>query len=596
MSSSPAVQVQDVPTPEAEDSLSAAGLGLGADFTHLAAMVEAASQRYAAQTAFTAVVPNGMNGSLTYAQVGALSDAFAAYLREELKVPEGTRVAVQLPNGLAYPVAAFGSFKAGCVLVNTNPLYTAAEMEHQFRDSGVQVLVITELFADKLEGLIGRTSLRHVVVASVPEMFAAIPRGIVRVVQRWWSRALPPIRVPHVRFMAAIARGREHLARLGGAAVVRRWWQPVGADATAVLQYTGGTTGVSKGAQLSHRNLLSNVAQIRAMGASHIEPGKECVLTALPLYHVFAFTANLLSFYDAGARNVLIPSPRPVQNLQRAIENTPVTWITGVNTLFNALLNEEWFVAYPPRRLKAAIAGGTALHHAVAQRWEQVTGTRIVEGYGLTESSPVVTFNPLQGPPRVGSIGIPVPGTEVRLVDEQEREVPLGEPGELIVRGPQVMQGYWNQPAETAQVLKGGWLYTGDVAVVDGDGFYTIVDRKKDLILVSGFNVYPNEVEDAVSRLDAVMEAAVVGIPDETTGEAVRVYVVRRDERLTAEEVTAHCRTALTGYKVPKSVVFRDELPKTPIGKILRKDLKAEVKAEFARAAGAATAPAASQG
>jgi len=548
----------------------------------LAALVAAASERYAAQTAFTTVVPNGMNGSLSFAEVDSLSDAFAAYLREELGLAPGARVAVQLPNGLAYPVAAFGVFKAGCMLVNTNPLYTPSEMRHQFCDAGAEVLVITELFADKLDALVGQTPVRHVVVASVPELFPAVPRGIVRAVQRWWSRALPPVRVPHARFMAAVAKGREHLARLGGAAAVRGWWQAVAPDATAVLQYTGGTTGVAKGAQLSHHNLLSNIAQIRAMGASHIEPGRECVLTALPLYHVFAFTANLLSFYDAGARNVLIPSPRPVQNLQRAIENTPLTWITGVNTLFNALLNEEWFVAFPPRRLKAAIAGGTALHHAVAERWEQVTGTRIAEGYGLTETSPVVTFNPLSGPRRPGSIGIPVPGTDVRLVDDAGRPVPAGQPGELVVRGPQVMQGYWNQPAETALVLEDGWLRTGDVAVMDADGFFTIVDRKKDLILVSGFNVYPNEVEDAVSRLDAVLEAAVVGIPDARSGEAVRAYVVRRDAGLTAEQVIAHCRTVLTDYKVPRSVVFRDELPKTPIGKILRKTLKAEVAAEFA--------------
>ena len=550
----------------------------------LAALVAAASERYAAQTAFTTVVPNGMNGSLSFAEVDSLSDAFAAYLREELGLAPGARVAVQLPNGLAYPVAAFGVFKAGCVLVNTNPLYTPSEMRHQFCDAGAEALVITELFADKLDALVGQTPVRHVVVASVPELFPAVPRGIVRAVQRWWSRALPPVRVPHARFMAAVAKGREHLARLGGAAAVRGWWQAVAPDATAVLQYTGGTTGVAKGAQLSHHNLLSNIAQIRAMGASHIEPGRECVLTALPLYHVFAFTANLLSFYDAGARNVLIPSPRPVQNLQRAIENTPLTWITGVNTLFNALLNEEWFVAFPPRRLKAAIAGGTALHHAVAERWEQVTGTRIAEGYGLTETSPVVTFNPLSGPRRPGSIGIPVPGTDVRLVDDAGRPVPAGQPGELVVRGPQVMQGYWNQPAETALVLEDGWLRTGDVAVMDADGFFTIVDRKKDLILVSGFNVYPNEVEDAVSRLDAVLEAAVVGIPDARSGEAVRAYVVRRDAGLTAEQVIAHCRTVLTDYKVPRSVVFRDELPKTPIGKILRKTLKAEVAAEFAAA------------
>jgi long-chain acyl-CoA synthetase len=552
---------------------------------NLASLVSEASERFASLKAFTCVVPNGMNGSLTYAQVDGLSDAFAAYLREELKVAEGSRVAVQLPNSLPYPVVAFGVFKAGCVLVNTNPLYTPAEMKHQFTDAGAQVLVITELFADKLEELVGKTPIQHVIVASVPEMFPAIPRGIVRGVQRWWNRALPPIRAPHVRFAEAIARGREHLNRIGGSPGVRRWWEHVSPQATAALQYTGGTTGVSKGAQLSHANLLSNMGQIQAMGGTLIEPGKECVLTALPLYHIFAFSANLLSFYAAGARNVLIPSPRPVQNLQRAIENTPVTWITGVNTLFNALLNEEWFAAFPPKHLKAAIAGGTALHHAVAERWEQVTGTRIAEGYGLTESSPVVTFNPLTGDRRIGSIGIPVPGTDVRLVDDDGRPVAPGQPGELIARGPQVMQGYWNQPAETDKVLRDGWLYTGDVGVMDADGFFTIVDRKKDLILVSGFNVYPNEVEDTVSKLDSVMEAAVVGVPDGRSGEAVRVYVVRRDESLTAEQVLAHCRRSLTDYKIPKSVVFRDELPKSPIGKILRKDLKAEVRAEFARTA-----------
>ncbi len=549
----------------------------------LAGLVAAASTRYSSQCAFTCVVGNGMNGSLSFAQVDELSDAFAAYLRLELKVAAGTRVAVQLPNGLAYPVAAFGVFKAGCVLVNTNPLYTPTEMQHQFADSGAEVLVITELFADKVEGLMRSTGLKHVVVASVPELFPAIPRGIVRAVQRYWNRALPPIAVPHQRFMTAIAAGRQQLQAQGGRALVARWWQATGLADTACLQYTGGTTGVSKAARLTHGNLLANVQQILAMGGRFIEPGKECVLTALPLYHIFAFTANLLSFYSVGARNVLIPSPRPVQNLQRAIENTPITWITGVNTLFNALLNEEWFVAFPPRRLKAAIAGGTALHGAVGQRWEQVTGTRIAEGYGLTESSPVVTFNPLGGERRSDSIGIPVPGTEVRLVDDSGQPAALGQPGELLARGPQVMPGYWQQPQETAQVLRDGWLFTGDVAVMDADGFFRIVDRKKDLILVSGFNVYPNEVEDAVAELDAVMEAAVVGVPDARSGEAVRVYVVRRAESLTAEAVLAHCRTRLTDYKIPKSVVFRDELPKSPIGKILRKDLKAEVRSEFGK-------------
>jgi long-chain acyl-CoA synthetase len=343
-----------------------------------------------------------------------------------------------------------------------------------------------------------------------------------------------------------------------------------------MLQYTGGTTGVSKGAMLSHGNLLANLQQAFSMGASHIEPGREVVLTALPLYHIFAFTFNLLCFYAAGARNVLVPSPRPIQNLQRAFDNYPITWVSGVNTLFNALLNEEWFTAFPPAHLKAAVAGGAALQAAVAQRWERVTGTRIAEGYGLTESSPVVCFNPIGGERRDESIGIPVPGTQVRLVDDAGVPVPLGSPGELVVRGPQVMQGYWNRPDETAKTLRDGWLHTGDVAVMDAQGWFRIVDRKKDMILVSGFNVYPNEVEDTIAKLDAVLEVAVIGVPDAKTGEAVRAYVVRQDDRLTEDEVRAHCRRYLTDYKLPRSIEFRTELPKTPIGKILRKDLRAE--------------------
>jgi long-chain acyl-CoA synthetase len=357
----------------------------------------------------------------------------------------------------------------------------------------------------------------------------------------------------------------------------------VQAEDLAVLQYTGGTTGVSKGAMLTHANLMANIDQVLAMGKSRMG-ADECVLTALPLYHIFAFTANLLCFFDIGGRNILIPSPRPVQNLQRAIENYPVTWITGVNTLFNGLLNEEWFTAFPPRHLKAAIAGGTALHHAVAARWELITGTRIAEGYGLTECSPVVSFNPLKGVARRESIGVPVPGTEVRLVDDAGQAVARGEPGEMIVRGPQNMKGYWQRPDETAMVLRDGWLYTGDVGVMDADGYFRIVDRKKDMVLVSGFNVYPNEVEDVLAGMDAILEAAVVGIPDATTGEAVRAYVVKNPEvpgELRPEAIIAHCRAKLTDYKVPKSIVFRDELPKSPVGKILRKDLKAGVKAEF---------------
>jgi long-chain acyl-CoA synthetase len=552
-------------------------------YRNLAHMAQSACERYAERTAFTCVVPNGMNGSLTYRRLAELSDAFAAFLRGPCGLQAGDRVAVQLPNGLPYPVVAIGAFKAGCVLVNTNPLYTASEMAHQFKDSGAKLLVIVDMFVDKLPEALAGTAIRQVVLAGVSEFFPAVPNMVVRGVQKVWSRVLPPLpkdlKVPVLRLAQALAEGQS-----AGTGRVAQWSQATGPQDLALLQYTGGTTGVSKGAMLTHANLLANLDQVQAMGRSHMGED-ECVLTALPLYHIFAFTANFLSFLDIGARNILIPSPRPVQNLQRAIENNPITWITGVNTLFNGLMNEEWFVAFPPKKLKAAIAGGTALHAAVAARWQQITGTRIAEGFGLTECSPVVTFNPLSERAKPDSIGIPVPGTEVRLVDDDGRDVAPGQPGELIVRGPQTMQGYWNRPDETAKVLKDGWLYTGDVAVMDADGFFRIVDRKKDLVLVSGFNVYPNEIEDALAKMDAVLEAAVIGIPDAKTGEAVRAYIVKNPDyagELDQQAVLAHCKTLLTDYKIPKSIVFRDELPKSPIGKILRKDLKAEAKSEFA--------------
>lgn len=549
-------------------------------YRNLAELAASACERYAEKKAFTAVVPNGMNGTLTYRQVGELSDAFAGYLREVCKLQAGDRVAVQLPNSLTYPVVALAIFKAGCVLVNTNPLYTPSEMVHQFNDSGAKVLVIVDMFADKLADVIPKTNIQHVVLSGVSEMFPTIPNAIVRGVQKVWSKVLPPIpqlSIPVERIKSALAAGKAHQSKASG------YWKDLPSSALAALQYTGGTTGVSKGAMLTHANLMANVDMVLAMGKSHHGPD-ECVLTALPLYHIFAFTANLLAFIELGGRNILIPSPRPVQNLQRAIENYPITWITGVNTLFNGLMNEEWFTAFPPKHLKAAIAGGTALHHAVAERWHKITGTRIAEGFGLTECSPVVTFNTLTGDNIPNSIGVPVPGTEVRLVSDESAPVPQGEPGELIVRGPQVMKGYWNRPEETASILKDGWLYTGDVAVMDAQGYFKIVDRKKDLVLVSGFNVYPTEIEDALAKMDAVLEAAVVGVPDANSGESVRAYVVKNPEfvgELTKDMVVAHCKSLLTDYKIPKSVIFRNELPKSPIGKILRKDLKAEVKAEF---------------
>jgi long-chain acyl-CoA synthetase len=546
----------------------------------LAAYVRDASRRYATLTAFTTCMPNGMHGSLTYAQVDACSDAFAVYLRQVVGLAAGARVAVQMPNCLAYPVAAFGVIKAGCVLVNTNPLYTPSEMEHQFTDSGAEALVIVDMFADKLDGILARTGIRKVIVSEVPQFFPAIPRAVIRGVMKWWNRTLPPISAPHTRLQAALAEGEAILKR--ERIDVAAYTRDVGLDSLAVLQYTGGTTGVSKGAMLSHGNLLNNLSQAFAMGRSHIEAGREVVLTALPLYHIFAFTFNLLAFYGVGARNILVPSPRPIQNLQRAFDNYRITWVSGVNTLFNALMNEEWFTAFPPKHLKAAVAGGAALQHAVADRWQKITGTRIAEGYGLTESSPVVCFNPITGTQKPDSIGVPVPGTEVRLVDDAGVPVALGLAGELIVHGPQVMQGYWNRPDETARTIRNGWLHTGDIAVMDADGYFRIVDRKKDMILVSGFNVYPNEVEDAIAKMDAVLEVAVIGVPDDKSGEAVRAFVVPQRDGLTEDAVRRHCRRHLTDYKVPRVVEFRKELPKTPIGKILRKDLKAEFNASKA--------------
>jgi len=541
---------------------------------HLAGLLAESAARFGKQAAFTTCMPNGMNASLSYEQVRRHSDAFAVYLREVVGLQPGARVALQTPNCLAYPVVAFGVLKAGCVLVNVNPLYTPAEMAHQFRDSGAEVLVVVDMFADKVEEIRARTQIRQVVVCEVSQFFPAVPRAVVRLVMKWWNKVLPPIRTEHLRLAQALAEGEA--ARAGGQVDVAAYTRGLGPQTLAVLQYTGGTTGVAKGAMLTHGNLLANTEQALAMGRSHIAEGKEVVLTALPLYHVFAFTFNLLCFHTIGAHNILAPNPRPIQNLQRAFDNYPISWVSGVNTLFNALLNEEWFTAFPPKHLKAAVAGGAALQHAIAERWEKVTGTRIAEGYGLTESSPVVSFNPLSGLHKPDSIGIPTPGTAVRLVDTDGRCVPPGQAGELIVQGPQVMAGYWNQPEETARTVRDGWLYTGDVAVMDGDGYFRIVDRKKDLILVSGFNVYPNEIEDVIALMDEVLEVGVIGVPDAKTGEAVRAYIVPQGEGLTEDAVRTHCRRYLTDYKLPKGIEIRRELPKSPIGKILRKTLRSE--------------------
>jgi long-chain acyl-CoA synthetase len=408
------------------------------------------------------------------------------------------------------------------------------------------------------------------VLVQLSEFFPRYVSRTVRLVQRVWSRTLPPITFPATRLADALRLGAAHTAVDAAA-----YWRDLGPDDLAALQYTGGTTGVSKGAMLTHGNLLTNSQQMLQMIGDRLRPGEECVLTALPLYHIFAFTVNLLGFYQRGAHNILTPSPRPLVNLKRALENYPITWISGVNTLFNALCQERWFLDHPPAKLRASVAGGMALHGSVAERWEEVTGTPIVEGYGLTEASPVLSFNPLGGVVKPGSVGIPLPGTVLRCADDQGKDVAPGEPGELCARGPQVMSGYWRQPDETAAVLRQGELRTGDVAVMDSDGYFEIVDRKKDLILVGGFNVYPNEVEEVLAAHPGVSETAVIGMPAGESGERVRAVVVRTDSALTPEAVRAWAAEKLTSYKVPRDVVFVDELPKSPVGKILRKDVRA---------------------
>ena len=551
-------------------------------FQHLPDLIRAAASSYGKKTAFTQVMPNGMNGSLSFAQVDALSDQFAVYLREGLGLDAGDRVAVQMPNCLSYTIVAFGIFKAGLVLVNTNPLYTQSEMIHQFSDSGAKALVIIDMFADRLPEVLPKTSIEHVVTVKISQYFPSVVAGVIRVTQKFWSKTLPKVTVPHTLFSDALSVGAKALTK----EKLDSYTSALSGGSVAALQYTGGTTGVSKGAMLSHHNLVTNTLQLISMCGDYMRPGKEIVVTALPLYHIFAFTINLLGFWHLGARNLLVPSPRPPSNLRRVFENYKVTWMTGVNTLFNALLNERWFTDSPPKHLRASAAGGMALHESVAERWRKLTGTPIVEGYGLTESSPVLTFNPLNGGGKDGTIGIPVPSTMVKCVAEDGSEVAIGEPGELLARGPQIMQGYWNRPEETAKTVVDGWLNTGDIPTVDDQGFFTIVDRKKDMILVSGFNVYPNEVEEQIATLEGVQEVGVIGVPDERSGEKVTAFVVAGLNPPSEADVIAHCRKSLAAYKVPGSVQFVDELPKSPIGKILRRELRAQVIASMSNKKG----------
>jgi len=550
-----------------------------ASYRNLPDLIRSVAETYGNAKAFTCCLPNGMNGTLTYAQIDEMSDALAVYLREVAGLEAGDRVAVQMPNCLSFPVAVFGILKAGCVLVNVNPLYTAEEMERQFTDAEPHALIIVDMFADKIPAAIRGHPIPNVIVTRIAEFFPAMPRGIVGLVQKYWDQSVKPVEVAHLRLPEALDAGRSHIAK--DHVEVDAYHQPITHDDIAVLQYTGGTTGVAKGAMLTHGNLIFNMEQAMELLGGDLKKGEEVVLTALPLYHIFAFTVNLLAFYWLGGRNILIPNPRPLSNLKRAFENYKITWMSGVNTLFNGLTNEIWFLDTPPKHLKFAGAGGMALQSAVAARWREITGTEVLQGYGLTETSPVLTFEPL-GKAREGTIGIPVPSTEIACFDENGKRLPIGETGEIGARGPQVMKGYWKKPEETEKVMAGDWFLTGDIGVMDEDGYVRIVDRKKDMVVVSGFNVYPNEVEDVLAGHPGVLEAAVIGVPDDAAGEAVKAFIVRADQGLDTEAIRAFCKQHLTAYKVPKLVEFRDELPKSNVGKILRKELRAEEMAQMA--------------
>jgi long-chain acyl-CoA synthetase len=532
-------------------------------YASINAILEESCGKYAELPAFI-----HMGVSLSYAEIDEQSRHFAAWLQKGVGLKRGERVALMMPNMLQYPIALFGILRAGMVVVNVNPLYTAHELEHQLRDSGATAIVILENFATTLQQILGNTDVKHVVVTAIGDLLGFPKRPLVNFVVRHIKKMVPAWRIGHAQgFRAVLAEGARH--------------KPddvtLGHEDIAFLQYTGGTTGVSKGAVLTHGNMVANVLQASAWLGTSLQPGQEVVITALPLYHIFSLTANCLVFITLGGRNVLITNPRDMPDFVKTLAGTRFSVITGVNTLFNGLLHTPGFDKLDFSTLKLALGGGMAVQRAVAEHWKKVTGLPIVEAYGLTETSPAACINPLDLKDYNASIGLPIPSTDISVRDDDDKELAIGEVGELCFKGPQVMRGYWNRPDETAKVLSAdGWLRTGDMGRIDEKGYVYIVDRKKDMILVSGFNVYPNEVEDAAMLHPGVRECAAIGVPSEHSGEIVKLFVVRKDPALTAEELIAHCHKYLTGYKVPKFVEFRDELPKSNVGKILRRELRDE--------------------
>lgn len=527
-------------------------------------VVDQAVAKYSKGGAFS-----NMGGTLNFGDFNDKVNQFASFLQHELKLKKGDRIAIQMPNLLQFPIAMFGALRAGLVIVNTNPLYTAKEMRHQFKDSGAKAVVILANYASLLQEVIKDTDIESVIITEIGDQLPGLKKYIVNAVVKHVKKMVPAYNLPQAySFNQTLELGKKQP------------YTPVklAMEDIAFLQYTGGTTGVSKGAVLTHKNIISNMLQIVEWMKPVLKPGEETIITALPLYHIFSLTVNCLAFMTYGGHNILITNPRDIPAFIKTLRTTSFTVMTGVNTLYNALMNHPDFDKIDFKKLKLSVAGAMALQKAVYDKWKSRTGGEIFEGYGLTETSPVASCNPIVGG-KVGTIGVPVPSTYLDLWDENDQPVPQGSEGEIVVRGPQVMQGYWQRPDETAKVLKNGWLKTGDMGVMLPDGYFKIVDRKKDMILVSGFNVYPNEVEDAIASHPGVLEVAAIGVPDEHSGEVVKAFVVKKDPNLTEADVIQWARKSLTGYKAPRHVEFRTELPKTNVGKILRRALRETPKA-----------------
>ena len=511
------------------------------------------------------VAYKNMDVTLTFNEVNAHVDALVWYFQNKTTLKKGDRIALQMPNLLQFPITIFACLKAGLVIVNTNPLYTAEEMRHQYKDSGAKAIIILENFASNLESILEDTQIETVITTSIGDMLGTVKGAITNFVVRYVKKMVPAYSIGHEIPLKKILS--EHKSKKGTQVNIT-------SNDLAFLQYTGGTTGVSKGASLSHGNLCANVQQVEAWIHPLFKDCEDTIITALPMYHIFALTANCIVFFRYGAENILITNPRDMKAFCKDLKKNPFSIITGVNTLFNGLLNQEEFRNLDFSKLKISLGGGMAVQDVVAERWEKLTNSPLLEAYGLSETSPAATINPINGTHRRGSIGLPLPNTEIKLFDDDGKEVAIGQPGEIGIKGPQVMMGYWNRPDETAKCMLGEYFLTGDVGVMDEDGFFKIVDRKKEMILVSGFNVYPNEVEKAISENPKVLEVGVRGEKNSDGTEFVKAFVVKKDSSLTENEVIEESRKLLTGYKVPREVVFRDELPKSNVGKILRRMLK----------------------